>query len=374
MKAAAILGLALALLGCDGGFDPGGTTSSSEGSGGSGTSSSSADGGGTSDGGGGSGASSTTASGGSGTGGNCGDTSSDKLNCGACGHSCLGAACEDGLCQPTPITDEGAISVAVSDVAVVWGLSSGGANAASLDGSGVRPVPTGNLLPVVAAASNGTRFALAENDFQGQAYVQIFDGAASAVQMSPPAPGVVSLAMDDARIYWGGQGVTGFDWATQTPTIVVSPTAPVKALDVTSQSVFWTDAAAGEIREASLSGSNQPGAPVLDSLFEPCRLAVGSGTLTWVECYGTSENAAWSADADGSSPGMLGDNAELAVARDGQDVYWIDHDKVRRMPLGGGSTETVGASNPGTPSHVSAMAVGSDRVYWAGAGVWWVAK
>jgi hypothetical protein len=33
--------------------------------------------------------------------GNCGDTTSDGLNCGSCGHSCLGDACVGSLCQPT---------------------------------------------------------------------------------------------------------------------------------------------------------------------------------------------------------------------------------------------------------------------------------
>jgi hypothetical protein len=62
---------------------------------------------------GGAGAAGTSGSGGtSGVGGTttCANTTTDTLNCGSCGHSCLGGACLEGICQPlllgtVPLTD-----------------------------------------------------------------------------------------------------------------------------------------------------------------------------------------------------------------------------------------------------------------------------
>ena len=64
------------------------------------------------------GTSSQAGAGGSGTGGiggaggttTCTNTTTDALNCGGCGHSCLGGACAGGICQPlllgtVPVTD-----------------------------------------------------------------------------------------------------------------------------------------------------------------------------------------------------------------------------------------------------------------------------
>jgi hypothetical protein len=54
----------------------------------------------------------------------CGDPQSDPLNCGRCGHDCLGGACSGGVCQPVAIVvpDAGArpFHIALKDNYVYW--------------------------------------------------------------------------------------------------------------------------------------------------------------------------------------------------------------------------------------------------------------
>jgi hypothetical protein len=60
----------------------------------------------------------------SGTGGSdCRDTTSDPEHCGRCEHSCLGGACQNGVCQPVTLADlgnEGATAIALDAEYVYW--------------------------------------------------------------------------------------------------------------------------------------------------------------------------------------------------------------------------------------------------------------
>jgi hypothetical protein len=50
----------------------------------------------------------------------CIDLQIDEANCGACGHSCLGAACAGGYCQPEVLAAGSPASLAVDDGGVYW--------------------------------------------------------------------------------------------------------------------------------------------------------------------------------------------------------------------------------------------------------------
>lgn len=369
---------ALLMTGCGENFGTALTTSSGSGGGDAGGGSSTGETGGSTssgDGGAGTGASSSSSTG---PGGGCGDTMTSPDNCGACGHSCLGAACVDGGCQPTQIATDTASSITVNDVAVVWGVYGGANNAraADLDGSNVRIVPTGVWLPAVAVASNAGHVTVALNDFQSSSYVMVFDASGANLLASPSANSPVALVMDGARAYWAsnqnGEGIYALDLGTYQVT-QLAQTIGAEALAVDATRVYWTEAF-GYVQRASLTGENQTGTPVLSGLGDPCRLALGGGELYWVACAGNATGTISSAHDDGTGQVFIASASQKAVATDATHAYWIDHELVKKRPLAGGPPVTLGPIQPGGPMRVQGLAVSAERVYWAGAGVWWVAK
>jgi hypothetical protein len=63
----------------------------------------------------------------------CTNTTTDALNCGSCGHSCLGAACTGGICQPlllgtVPVTDFAEETVVLGGKVYVFSESSSTGN------------------------------------------------------------------------------------------------------------------------------------------------------------------------------------------------------------------------------------------------------
>lgn len=378
MRAWALGFMLLLLVGCNGqpfaqhttGAGGGGSTSSETGAGGPGS------------GGDGSGASGPTGSSSGGAGGEAGsgggtpcqaDLAHDPLNCGACGRSCLGTSCQNGLCAPSLIAQEQALSIAASDAVVVWGTATG-ARKAALDGSGPGGVPLGVAagVPSVAASSSHTFFIT-----EGGASVFMLDAQASSLQVNQPATAPVLLAADEGHVYWadgnGHAGVWVLDVSTLVLIQVAYPQTALGAIGPVDGSVCWTSGtgSAGTIHctDASSEGSG-PGSLVLQGLDMPCSVAGGAGKLYWVECPG--QDSVHGAASDGSGAMALAGMSSAAVATDASYVYWADHGVMRRAPKGGGSIEPRGVASGNKITH---LAVGPDRVYFTTPlAIFWVAK
>lgn len=380
--------LCLTLLGCSNGSDTtgdgggghpfedkGASTSGSGGAGGgTGGSSSNAT---TASAGGSGGGSSTTSSGTGGSGGSggsyCGNMD-DPDNCGACGRSCLGGACTNGLCDSTFIGGPEPTSLAVSSAAVIWGTSSG-ARAADLDGSSVRTIHFGVsvAVPGVAANADVTAFIVETN-------ILLFDPTVTTQTLTVMGASPATLAADPGHVYWGEggihSGIYGIDTASHAVVELAYPTPGPRVLTAGDGLVCWTaftTASNGELGCVPNTASGTgPGLLLKQALSTPCSIAVADGEVFWAECVSeSSATVSEASDQDGSGFVGLSSAAAAVVATDGVYAYWADHGVFRRIEIASGVIEGRAVA----PLKIDYLVAGPDRLYWSNSsGVYWVAK
>jgi hypothetical protein len=289
----------------------------------------SADGGGgsTQDGGGG---------GGGGTGGNggadCGDMQTDPLNCGTCGHDCLGGACTVGECQPV----------------VLYTGVSGGAYVA-VDATSVYLFDGGQSNAVVGRIPiNGGTFEVLDTGLQGP----------------------IAIASNGAQLFYSGRVAEGAGFGRVWRTDLVSTNSAVAitnldipwelALDATH--VYFADRNRGGIWRASLGATNNDGGePSLIGLTDPASLAL-SGTTLYVADAGTGEIVRGQATNGGVGTTVVSGLVNpLKVDANASWFCWIDdYAALQCRATDGGSIINVGAD--ATDLHI---ALDGDWVYWA---------
>ncbi len=120
------------------------------------------------------------------------NVSSDPKNCGACGHDCLGGACEAGACQPFLIgeLDASASSIAVNASGVYWVVPSGSAVLECPPGgcAGKPVVLAGALTNTVALVDvRGTLAVLDDGDLRA-----VTTPAGASVALYPPFPTTIN--------------------------------------------------------------------------------------------------------------------------------------------------------------------------------------
>ncbi|AKU94701.1 hypothetical protein AKJ09_01365 [Labilithrix luteola] len=138
--------------------------------------------------------------------GPCGDVESDRLNCGRCGHDCLGGDCALGKCQPIVLHAGGAPrSIALDADHVYW--------------------------------SDATHALVAKIDKNGANYVELAKGG-------PLNRIPYGIAVDDKYVYWGGVSSAivrcAIGGCANTPTLVTS-TGPFDDVLVDDHNVYWID-------------------------------------------------------------------------------------------------------------------------------------
>lgn len=290
--------------------------------------------------------------------GNCGDTLSNSQQCGACGHSCGGSACVDGVCTAEPVTTVsapnaialgandvyiatagnirrvpfsagapvdlpetgGALSIAVSEPKVFYVTQS------SYNYKTTEAVPSGSDVPSARGRDlvfGGGRlfFSLASNGgVQSRDSILNDVGRTHSTGTTDP----YGLALDDANVYWVDRAAKAIMKAAHTATGVpiVMDQDGLSSIAVDSVSMYWTTAT--EIRRANKEGKELK---VLTTGLQEPRSLVANKTF----------------------------------------LYWIDAKSgdVKRMPITGG-TPLVIARNKPLPDETSArlIAVNDTHVYW----------
>ena len=137
-------------------------------------------------------------------GGQCTDTNSDPVNCGACGHDCLGGACAMSACQPTTLAtlQDGAAGIALDTTRVYW--------ASPIKGTVSSIAKAGGTVAPLASGQAGAAYVAVDGVSVYFTTFQAPSGTISKVPLAGGAPTVLTattraangIATDGGRVYW----------------------------------------------------------------------------------------------------------------------------------------------------------------------------
>jgi hypothetical protein len=250
------------------------------------------------------------------------DASADPANCGACGHDCLGGACNQGVCgSVTLAVTHGAVGLAVDSTFAYWADSDAGAInkvSKSLTHEGTpSPVVTGSQAQnVQGIATDGTYI-----------YWTVKVAAGSVYRALPTGTGVTLLASNQSQPDW---------------------------IATNGTTVAWTNQKGNQVMAAPVSGNGTVVPTQLNAIGEngsiPAGIAIDGASVYYVTKTtggGLAESAPL---GDGGAVTELGTGTYVSVAADSNNVYW-----------------TGGASNPnvyqnkkgGTPTTEKTIAAGA---------------
>jgi hypothetical protein len=264
----------------------------------------------------------------------CADTSSDPLNCGSCGHSCLGGKCQEGRCAPVTLATLAANEpryITLDSSSVYFTTPTGVASVAKNGSSGPTPLAT-----------------TASGDFRG-------------------------LTRTGTHLYWAD--ATGFVYRTPlaggaAQVLWQGPSAPETLVDESAY-VYWADPSADAILRVAQSGgsaevvsdSQGPGAYALTKLGDTLFWARRTGVLAKLALTaGTGAVKIGDANALGAAP-------HAAIAVQGTRVYWSYGGSAASPPIGlsvqiDGTGQTAFSNDS-----IWGIAADNEHVYWSRVGL-----
>jgi hypothetical protein len=299
------------------------------------------------------------------------DLDTDDRNCGACGHDCLGGACEIGTCQPVMIADtQGSPRGILVDATHVYWTAAQAIRRADKDtrtvetvttytGSGFRMIAFGDYVywvtrdsGLVARAPMGADVA-AETIATGQGDVG-------------------GVATDGTNVYWDTYPIGNLYAGTvngTTPTaLLASPTANLTGLRLVDSTIYYIEIDVG-LQSIPVTGGT-PTLVVPDAGSWEFALDGDDVFLANQQPFDRVVHATLS----GAPPTLLGPALDpWGIVVDDLYVYCANEngDTITRVPRAGGTTEILATS----PQPVG-IAVDDRAVYWTtyGGGVFVVAK
>ncbi len=262
-----------------------------------------------------------------GCGGACVNLNSDALNCGACGHSCLGGTCADGFCAVTT-------TVLLAQ------------NPGSCTEFGGFALEAGTFYLSEDAVGN---FGCSPPDGGEIIALQNVNGAGASVFSAPQyQPG--QIIADAGLIVWADYGISGtyggldggivlaqIDGGSPRTVVWGIPIRAAIALD--SENVYWVEGyPTGRVMRASLSdGTSRQ----IGQSYNPTAVTVDSSFVYWAD-RGNLEFSGeiMRAPIDGGSATSLatGQDEPTWVIVDSSNVYWLNSGgEIFRSLLDGGS-------------------------------------
>lgn len=314
----------------------------------------------------------------------CTDTASDGANCGGCGHSCLGAACSNGLCQPFSIASASSPFQLTTDGVNVYYLSNGpGANGEVSSvpiggGFGSGPFSAPDMVTIVTdgqyvywggQTQYGTAllyFAPVANLGTSQIVAQ---GQADPVQVM-----AVDLVYQDLIVALGCDVFVTFPLATAnaTSSSAGGPDGCPNAIVGNKSLFYWSNPASLDFLGTAQTNSS-PAVFASSSSFDPIAVSVSaqglalSGDYVYFTDSAGSKVARVPADASSAAVGIASASSPLGLVVDSTYVYWIDDGgaDVKRVPLAGGNVTTI-ATNQTASAIAQYGAVGASgaSLYW----------
>jgi len=310
------------------------------------------------------------------------DTETDPSNCGACGHSCLGGACDAGRCQPVVVAESlntpqgigldptdvyvgafGGAAVAVcplegcSDAAPVafatgqnqpnsvsilgkaayWSCSGNEVDATvNMCATGTAPCsPTtihyGTYIARSVATSSGVYFT---DQVVGSLYVCPLPDCAGGAQVLASGLNVpFGLAVNATDIYWASMGISTMDGvldtcslshcSSSTRALVTGRPSP-KDVAIDTEYVYWTESVAdGSLMRCNLSGCGGTPTTLVAHLDTPEGVAVDDERV-YVASSGAGTVIAY--DKEHATVTTIAQNQTDAwsVAVNGTAIYWTN--------------------------------------------------
>jgi len=312
-----------------------------------------------------------------------GSLDSDSENCGACGHSCLGSACQAGVCAFVELASKQVVpsGLAVGDGAVFW--TTEGADPDYVGNVFALSLSDPTAIPTVIATSQKYPRALTFAD--GALYWGSYgDGAIGKWTATTgtsdlgvaPSGRFYNVVADSAHVYFamevdhpnmpssGAVARCPLDGCRGAPEIVATSDAKIIGLAIDGGALFWSVFSSnGAIYRLTLDGASSPRAIALGQAV-PLNVAAFGGFVYWVNA-GSGTVARVSADAVGATPTILASNqpSPSGIAADDRGVYWTTSTRTGQvMKLAHGtSTPLVLASGQPSPGNVR---IDADYAYW----------
>ena len=317
----------------------------------------------------------------------CGDTTSSAVDCGRCGHSCLGGVCANSACQPITLADslgepidlviddanayvtlysavtvlamnkgDGGIVTLFTDMtygpaaitkddANVYFSNTNGTPAqqfiyrCGLSGCGDNPPTIGPAQGVSSLVLRGPVLYYGEETVGDVSVVAIATGAAQTLLSADAGLTPYSLAADDTWIYFtdrtnGSVRKVALDGGG--PALLVGASGTSFGLSVTDAGIFWgtvdDEAGVSAVLHTDKNGVPDGGAvPVFALGNTPYGFAVDAQNVYWVNrgTFGSSDGSLATCPLSGcpsSGPTVLaaGRRSPRRLAVDDAAIYWVD--------------------------------------------------
>jgi hypothetical protein len=307
----------------------------------------------------------------------------DSLNCGACGHDCLGGGCESGLCVPQVVASavNDPRGIATDQGFVYWTTGDGSVQRAPKSGGAVETLAVEQESPGAIAVD--ATYAYWVNEDSGRVVRMAKDGQGKAKSLLT-STGLLDLAVDSQNLYLSKKlkkgEISRVDKNGGGPSTIAKNQPQPTRIGLLGDSVVWSGQSEAD------DDANEDGTPDGDEGMtgayirfaprgggEATTLAFTEGQIVGLVAAGNM--AVW-ADAKSLriravAPG-LGAPITLAtgqdvrgLAADGDEVFWTSAGgTVKRVSTAGGSPHVIAVDITGA----GAAAVDGTHVYFTRSG------
>jgi hypothetical protein len=285
----------------------------------------------------------------------------DSMNCGACGHDCLGAACAAGMCAPAGVGNNGNLT----NLGAGFALDT---NNVYVSGQEV----SGNKVTNVIAA------------------LPLSGGAPSILaQTTTGAWTGNSILLADGHIYWSDENRAAVYTVALTASAAAAKnlyddgagSSPLAGLGATSSTLYWLEACSGLYSAALPTGASKTVANYSCNSVDMNQAALDPAGKYFYYSDEVDGEIVQVKVADGTQAIVVSNVGQAyAVAVDATYVYWTDGGtcsgsdanatctggKVMRALPSGGSATTLAENidSTGAWGGLSNVAVDSDAVYY----------